>query len=180
MRRTLIMKISRAERIKRIIQEIELGKLYFKHGNLYRSDTGKIASHDNRGYNSLTRRINGKQVWVMEHHVIYCLFNGLEDIPEGFEINHLDYDRKNNLPSNLELTTKAENMAYSKERVSKAVSIANKRNVHNAKLTEEEVSGIKKLLNQKVLKQYEIAEKYGVSPQQVSRINTGEDWGWVN
>lgn len=47
-----------------------------------------------------------------------------------------------------------------------------------AKLTEEDVTNILKLLDQGV-KQSQIAEQYGVGANTISHINTGFTWGWL-
>lgn len=53
---------------------------------------------------------NGVQYTFCEHRCVWVWFNG--NIPDGFEINHIDADRKNNKIENLELVTHSENMQH--------------------------------------------------------------------
>lgn len=50
-------------------------------------------------------RIGKRQ--IMAHRIIFAMFNGFD--PVGFEIDHIDGDRKNNSVSNLRLVTSSEN-----------------------------------------------------------------------
>ncbi len=45
---------------------------------------------------------------MLLHQYIYCYFNNLEKIPEGYVIHHKDFDKLNNDISNLELISKFE------------------------------------------------------------------------
>lgn len=55
---------------------------------------------------------NGKQHFERLHKVIYCAVNGLWNLPEGYELNHLDEDKCNNHIDNLQLCTRKENVNY--------------------------------------------------------------------
>lgn len=52
-----------------------------------------------------TTIVDGKAQYV--HRLVWKLFNG--EIPEGYEINHIDGNKSNNKLSNLELMTREEN-----------------------------------------------------------------------
>lgn len=161
--------MERKDRIKYVINKIRSGESPKKHTN-------------NQGYHyyrvTLGRGSTRKLYNVQAHHVLYCLYHGLEDIPEGYEINHKDFDRKNNSPENIELVTRKENLihawARNKEERQKHVKQLAKQT--RAKLTEKEVSEIRDLLKSKFFKQYEIAGIYGVQPKQISKIKTGRAW----
>lgn len=45
---------------------------------------------------------------VFEHHVVYAQAHGLTEIPAGLHVHHIDHDKGNNDPSNLELLAPAE------------------------------------------------------------------------
>lgn len=53
---------------------------------------------------------DGKKRMFLWHRVIYIYFNG--EIPEGYEVNHLDENKQNNRLSNLSLTSHIENCNY--------------------------------------------------------------------
>lgn len=57
------------------------------------------------------------------HVLLWIHFNG--NIPDGYEINHMDEDTGNNSLSNLELMTHKDNMNYGQCQERKAESIRN-------------------------------------------------------
>ena len=72
--------------------------------------------HDNgHGYLSVCveRSYKGEVIFKLReyiHRLVYKTFVG--EIPEGYEIHHLDFDKSNNNLSNLKLVTPLENMQY--------------------------------------------------------------------
>lgn len=89
------------------------------------------------------------------------------EIPKGYEIDHIDRNRKNNYPENLRLTTRLEN--------NKNKDIKGEKNGF-AKLKEKEVREIIELvLTHKMTKQ-EIANKYHVSFATIKAIRSGRNW----
>ena len=54
--------------------------------------------------------IDGKQRQFLWHRVIWYMFNG--EIPEGYEVNHIDENKQNNALSNLNLMTPKENINH--------------------------------------------------------------------
>lgn len=63
--------------------------------------------HKKAGYYTVTVRIEGKSVSFFQHEVI-AVYIGL-DI-EGKTVNHIDGDKKNNKPNNLEAVTRGDNV----------------------------------------------------------------------
>lgn len=93
--------------------------------------------------------------------------NVFGEIPKGYEIDHIDRNRKNNYPDNLRLTTKKEN--------NQNKDIKGEKNGF-AKLTNKQVRDILELvLSHKMLKR-EIAEKYNVSFATIKAIRSGKNW----
>lgn len=111
-----------------------------------------------------------KAYYVMAHRVVWSYYNG--DIPEGMEINHIDGNKKNNRINNLELVTPAVNKTHARETglLNPAIEKRNWR----CKLSDQEVSVIKDLLSRSKLSQKEIADYFGVRPNHISRIKTGD------
>lgn len=78
-----------------------------KIGNKHPNYKGKCS--DGKGYilvlkpDWFTGRVGSKHVF--EHHVVYCKEHGLTEIPDGFQIHHLDGDGTNNDPDNLIMLT---------------------------------------------------------------------------
>lgn len=54
---------------------------------------------------------NGKQKWYLLHRVVWESVTG-EQIPEGYEINHISEDKTENFFENLELVTHKQNINF--------------------------------------------------------------------
>jgi len=46
--------------------------------------------------------------YIMAHQLVYCSANNLTEIPQGYCIHHIDFNKSNNHLSNLQLLTKAD------------------------------------------------------------------------
>lgn len=64
----------------------------------------------NRGYCSVHLCKDGKAKFLMVSHCVYEAFNG--QIPEGYEVNHIDENPLNNRLDNLNLLTHSENINW--------------------------------------------------------------------
>lgn len=62
------------------------------------------------GYLGIKMDVNRKQCWAYAHRLIWTILRG--PIQEGLQINHIDGDKTNNLPSNLELVTPSANTQH--------------------------------------------------------------------
>jgi len=89
---------------------------YYKDGHLHR----KVATGPTTKINDKAGAINGKgYICVrlfnrkfMAHRIIWELHYG--EIPKGFEIDHVDMNKANNLLGNLRLATRSQNMLNKK------------------------------------------------------------------
>jgi len=91
-------------------------------------------------------------------------------------VNHIDGDKHNNCPSNLEWCTVAENNLHS---INKGLRKIRGEYRYNTKLNKECVLEICYLLDNTNLTQFEIGNKFKVSNLVISRINTGRTWNWL-
>lgn len=83
----------------------EDGRIYSKGYNKNKYLTGNINKY---GYVQVGLKcIDKKYRNFRWHRVIWTYFNG--EIPDGYEINHLDENKQNNRLSNLSLTSHVEN-----------------------------------------------------------------------
>ena len=100
-----------------------------------------------------------------------CLLG--REIKEGYVINHIDGDKTNNLPSNLEEITYSENTkhAYANELAKGKKGEENSQ----AKLSEEEAKRIPELRKEGMSVRH-IAELYGVSVKSIYSILSGKRW----
>lgn len=113
------------------------------------------------------------------HHLIAAAFVKNRNPKKYTHIIHKDYNRGNNLPDNLEWTTKTEMHSYS-NKSPKAVAARKKRlaTFSGYKLNEKDVLKIKSLLDEgKTLRK--IAEQFGVSDMQIFRIKKGLNWSHI-
>lgn len=65
----------------------------------------------NNGYLVVQLSLKGKKKYCLAHRLVWTYFFG--QIPEGYEVNHIDGDRENCSPDNLELLTHQENVLHS-------------------------------------------------------------------
>ncbi|HIP49720.1 MAG TPA: HNH endonuclease [Lutibacter sp.] len=120
---------------------------------------------------------DGKSRSFYVHHAVAELF--LEKrTEEQKRIIHFDFDKENNVFSNLKYVTMVEWWAHYKK--SPKVQLANKKR-RNSKLNEKKVALLKKRLfdpNRKTRIKM-LAKQFGISEMQVWRIKSGENWGNV-
>ena len=101
-----------------------------------------LKTHKNRdGYVTLCLTdTNGKQLTGIQlSRLVWTVANGRQ-IPDGYEVNHIDEDKSNNHPSNLNLMTRKENVNWETRnaRARMAVSAA----LRGRKLSPEHVARI--------------------------------------
>ena len=114
--------------------------------------------------------INKKPTQVSR--LIYMAFNNTSEIPMNLVVDHVDGNRLNNQPGNLQLITQQANI---KKRVHQSISL----NFHkpDSKLDLYEVGKIKyDLLS---LPKAEVMRKYSITRNRVSNIALGKSWGNV-
>lgn len=106
-----------------------------KNGGFFTGHGKKAGKTTRYGYRTLCLQKDMEFYTFCEHRCVWTWFNG--EIPEGYVINHKDFDRGNNRIENLEAITPKENLQYSKD----AGRLHPKRGVENgrAKYSEREV-----------------------------------------
>lgn len=117
---------------------------------------------------SLSPPSKGKSFRV--HRLVAEAFLGPR--PPGKEVSHEDGDSTNNAAANLAWRTRSEN--HQLKRVH-GTMLAGERH-HQAKLTAEQVRGIRALGEKTSLPHRVIAGLYEISRQQIQRILSGENW----
>lgn len=61
------------------------------------------------GYYKVRLSFQGQVKDKLIHHLVYCVFNNLDEIPSGYTIDHKDANKLNNKLNNLQLVTLSEN-----------------------------------------------------------------------
>lgn len=84
--------------------------LISENGEIINKKTGRVLkiNSNKKGYLMVQLSNNPIVKTITLHKLVYTTYVG--DILKGFEINHIDGNKKNNHYSNLELVTKKENM----------------------------------------------------------------------
>ncbi|TRZ46419.1 HNH endonuclease [Robertkochia solimangrovi] len=133
------------------------------------------------GYSVITAiKQDKKNDLVYIHRAVAELF--LENPEEKSFVFHKDYDKKNNVISNLGWATRSELTAHNSNNP-KVIEAKEKKKTHRsyAKLTEAKVKLIKRKINDpnRRTRMKMIAKQFGISEMQLYRIKSGENWGNV-
>lgn len=152
------------------------------------SNEGRVASRKHRGWKVLRNGINsagyclvvlcvnGARQNRFVHRLVAEAFLGPCPTP-GHEVNHIDGTRINNLVENLEWVTGSENQRH-------RIDVLGRNNTPHgeahcrAKLTDDLVRGIR-VRYAAGEAQSKIAADLGVCQSSISRIVSGENWGWL-
>lgn len=111
------------------------------------------------------------------HSLVLEAFVGPRPTPRH-QGNHKDGDRANNGLRNLEWVTPSENVRHAIDILGRKWWIARGEKSGRAKLTEGSIQEIRALLAAGEQKAG-IARGYGVKPEAIRAIETGETWGWL-
>lgn len=137
----------------------------------FRKVGGKIhaATIAKGGYAITTAFLNKKSITVCIHRAVCEAFHGLS--APDHEVNHLNYDRSDNRPDNLEWLSRKDNVKYSRERYARGSTH------YRAKLDEATVKEIReKLIEAQYGAIRRVAREYGLHVRTVFRIKDRETW----
>lgn len=134
-------------------------------------------AEDSHGYFGvcLYKQKKGKFRYI--HQLVLITFVGPRS--HKMECRHLNDNRKDNRLINLTYGTRSDNLF---DRTRNGISnTGDHKGVKNqmAKLLEEDVVGIRKLLKDGLLTHRQIGDKFGVTGSLISMINTGKRWKHV-
>lgn len=156
-----------------ILEAIRTGEFAIDDdGQIWRRRDRRYVRAENRtgrGYLQIRKMVDGMRYHAAAHRVVYEYFRGR--IPDGHIINHINGQKDDNRPWNLEISTHSENQRH-----------AFKHGLHDqsgeknpaAKLTDREVAEIRLAYATGGFTQQQLADKYGISFQSVSKIVRGE------
>lgn len=126
---------------------------------------------DRMGYPRVKLSKNGVAKLIPLHRVVALSF--VENPHNKPEVNHIDGDKTNNLPDNLEWATRSENLKHAFDKKLKCAIKGEENN--KSKLKAEQVLKIRLLRNEGV-KLVDIADKFGVTAANVSEIVNFKTW----
>ena len=165
------------------LRRIETGELVFRNGVLVRplkdpkragrnfKRVGKITS---KGYVQLSGKKDGKEVFALEHRVIWAFYYGRENLDPELQINHKNGIKNDNRVENLELVTPSANMKHAYLTGLNIPRIGEEN--PDSRLTERQVLMIKVLLNSGGFEDSELAYQFGVTPTNIGHIKRGKIW----
>jgi hypothetical protein len=117
----------------------------------------------------------GKRVpwrYVYAHRVVAIKKYG--DIPEDHEVNHIDGDKHNNHPANLEIVTKSENCQHATH----VLGMNRGENHGRALFAEDDIRDIRRRVAAGELRK-DLAEEYGAHPTTITHIVKRRTWRHV-
>lgn len=119
------------------------------------------------GYERLTVGVGGYTKHPYSHRVIWEYVHG--PIPEGLQINHINGVKNDNRIENIELATSAENIAHA-IRTGLRSGVPESLIRRNTRVSDANVLEIRRRRKDEKVKLRVLAEEYGISQAQVSRI----------
>lgn len=125
------------------------------------------------GYFEVAMRIDGKRIKCTVHRLVGKAF--VDGYNEELSINHIDGNKLNNKPENLEWVTLAEN---TKHQWKTGLVNCKGDNHPNAKLNSKQVLYIRKLLREGICA-HTLAIIAGVSPSTIALIRDGKRWAEI-
>lgn len=131
-----------------------------------------------QGYRSLNIRLPKGKSFNRYIHKLVALFFVERLSDEHKFVIHLDFDKLNNIDSNLKWVTKEEMLEHNRTNpnvINRPRPVKSK----NYKLNESKVRMIKKMLKSDKSRLKMIAKQFGITHTQLNRIRSGENWGHV-
>lgn len=154
--------------IEEYLNRIEKGVYTVKDGKLLKGSKELGSVHRQTGYKMVGLAIGKAYL----HRLLYAYYHGYENLNPDLSINHIDGNKLNNEKHNLEQISLADNTRHQwKTGLRQKGS-----DCSYAKLDEQKVREIKKVLAEGTYSQYKLADIYGVSRSTILNIKLGNTW----
>lgn len=158
--------------------ELKYNYYTLEDGNIYSEKSNRnLSKHlDKDGYEKVRLvSLDGRHTYSV-HRLILESFNPVDNM-ELLQVNHKDGNKRNNNLTNLEWTTCAENIRHACNNNLRHVQKGENNN--QAKLSENDVKEIIKLLLEKELTQKEIGLKFNVTEDAIGAIKNKHNWKYL-
>lgn len=130
---------------------------------------------DHKGYRRVTLNLNGYHHKLVHRLVAEAFISNPEN---KSQVNHKDFDTKNNNVNNLEWNTELENITHAVK--GNRLNDRNGELNSNNKLTKNQVKEIRSKYNNSTQKLDEIGQKYNVTGRTIGLILRNETWKGVS
>lgn len=159
---------------KNIIADPETGKVYSTRGpgGIPYKEPKELKGTELNGYKIVSIRNGATKLQCRVHRIIWISENGI--IPEGYCIDHINNDKKDNRIENLQLLTNAENSTKAAQDGLYKTGLDNKATKLDPDLKDE----IAYLYNHSDFTQRQLAEVYGISKSRINQII--KEVGWTD
>ena len=137
--------------------------------HLVRCERRRVERRVPLGYLQVRASLDGRRLYTGAHRLVWQHFNG--DIPPGHEINHDNGLKDDNRPTNLVCCTAGENLRHAHG--NGLIDQFGEKNP-SSKLTNSDVAQIRLAYARGGYTQAELADRFGVKHQHVSRIVRGQ------
>lgn len=135
----------------------------------------ETSSHLKGSYPRIMFKDGEERRSVNAHRIIWMISNR-RPIPPKMEINHIDGNRINNIPSNLELVTRQQNVQHAHTCLCPKKKDQRGEKNASAVVTESQVAEIRAIWATRSLTQREIAEKFRITQSTISAIVLRKSW----
>lgn len=112
---------------------------------------------------------------VSAHRVVW-IYTNRAVIPPGMEINHIDGNKQNLMPENLELVTRKQNVEHSFRSLPRKKKAQHGTQNAGALLTDDQVIEIRALWAARAMTQRAIGQRFGVKQTTVYNIVSRQTW----
>lgn len=145
------------------------------HSSVSNHPSEPLGSRTKKGYVRVSLNVNGRQVAIMIHRVVWIAANGLPP-PTTPQINHIDTVKSHNWLSNLELQDNAGNMRHAA--ANGCLRVPRGERCHRSKLTRADVLLLRSLAAGG-MRTKDLAERFGIAPTNARRIVLRKCWAWL-
>ena len=157
---------------KNLIVDAERGKIFRTRGpgGVYLKEPAELTGADVNGYLTSNITLNGIKKQCRHHRIIWISQNGI--VPDGYVIDHINNDKKDNRISNMQLLTAEDNSTKAAQDGLYATGLDNPQTKIDPDLREE----IAFVYKYSGLTQRQLAEVYGVSKSRINQIVKSVSW----